>query len=259
MSYIIEPEHRLYTGVYYFHGSQDSTDEDVHFVFTELPERDSCTKFCKSTDREVSKNIIVIKDGIVSDSFFGTIDEVNNALFNTYSLHQQSFPLLVQHQVPRDIVLKDVKVIRGILSLLSRSQYREVIKKALKSSFSDRIATLNAIKLTSINFSSLNKGKGDKDILKTIAFQLAQAFGLHSDIEIYTKHSATEVYPFLYSFLYRCSTEGDIRYLEEFLHSYVEILMQYSVDETIVNGIRLATFSDYNETIDLNHEKIYTI
>ena len=186
MSYIIEPEHRLYTGVYYFHGSQDSTDEDVHFVFTELPERDYCTKFCKSTDREV-------------------------------------------------------------------------IKKALKSSFSDRIATLNAIKLTSINFSSLNKGKGDKDILKTIAFQLAQAFGLHSDIEIYTKHSATEVYPFLYSFLYRCSTEGDIRYLEEFLHSYVEILMQYSVDETIVNGIRLATFSDYNETIDLNHEKIYTI
>ena len=103
------------TGIKYIHGSADSLDKDIHYVFDELPPLNDCKVFC-STDPNENRNIIVIKDGEVVQCYKGTIDEVNNAIFRTYSLHEQSSPLLITHNIKRDAKLKAIRAVRIILS-----------------------------------------------------------------------------------------------------------------------------------------------
>ena len=76
----------------YVHGSKDSTDVDVIYVFDYLPTTVECKRFCDGQGNK-NGNIIVIEDGIVVASYKGAPDEVNNSLFSTYSLHKQD-----QHQ-----------------------------------------------------------------------------------------------------------------------------------------------------------------
>ena len=67
------------------------------------------------------------------------IDEVNNSLYYTYNLHKQDFPLIIKGPVERDIFRKDIRAVRGILSTLSRTQYRSDIKQSLKSGWNKRM------------------------------------------------------------------------------------------------------------------------
>lgn len=120
----------------YIHGSEDSLDTDVYYVVKELPSFSECRAFC-SANKEENRNLIVIKNGVVTNCFIGTNDEINNALIDTYQLHEQEYPLLITKRVSRDIPLKAIRVSRGILSLLSRTQYRSEIKEALKSNFTN--------------------------------------------------------------------------------------------------------------------------
>lgn len=84
----------------YIHGSADSIDLDTVYVFEEMPSFLQCQHFCQSHTSE-NKNIIVIGDGIVVDSFKGLPDEVNNALYTTYpyakrqQAHRLPTPILV--------------------------------------------------------------------------------------------------------------------------------------------------------------------
>lgn len=87
-----------------------------------MPSFQECQTFC-SVDINENRNIIIINGGIVTDCFKGTIDEVNNGLFRTYSLHQQRYPLLVTELVNRDIVIKIIRVLRCLLSALKRNLY----------------------------------------------------------------------------------------------------------------------------------------
>ena len=48
----------------YIHGSADSTDLDVVYVFEEIPSFEECQLFCRSDPKE-NRNIIVVRDGIV--------------------------------------------------------------------------------------------------------------------------------------------------------------------------------------------------
>ena len=107
----------------YIHGSGDSTDTDVVYVVDALPDKAECKRFCSESPVE-NRNLITIKDDVVSEVYKGTADEVNNALLATYSLHEQSYPLLVTRAVERIVPLKYVRGIRIILSHLTRSQYR---------------------------------------------------------------------------------------------------------------------------------------
>ena len=115
----------------YIHGSADSIDLDTVYVFEEMPSFLQCQLFCQSSTSE-NKNIIVICDGIVVDCFKGLPDEVNNALYTTYPLHIQEYPLLVNRMVSRDIFLKDITVTRKLLSSLTRTNLRPAIKEALR-------------------------------------------------------------------------------------------------------------------------------
>ena len=149
----------------YIHGSEDSTDVDVVYVVDELPDKAECKRFC-SEDSNENRNLITIKDGAVIEVYKGTVDEVNNALLSTYGLHEQSYPLLVKKHVERIPPLKYVRGVRIILSHLSRSQYRERVKKALRSNWRDRLNELLDIDITTIDFSTLNKHMDREDILK---------------------------------------------------------------------------------------------
>lgn len=161
----------------YIHGSEDSLDLDVYYVFDELPSFDECRKFC-SADPDENRNIIVIKNGIVVDCFIGTCDEINNGLIDTYNLHNQKYPLIITNRLQRDKEMKYIRATRGILSILSKTHYRPIIKNALNSNWSERLEALKELDLTTIDFNNLGKRMNGSDMLKVIAFQLGQSLGL---------------------------------------------------------------------------------
>ena len=223
----------------YTHGSEDSTDIDVMYVFDSLPTKQECKEFC-SADPTENRNICVINDGEVVACYKGTPDEINNALLDTYYLHRENlkYPLLVTHKVDRDLTVKCIRCIRIILSHLSHSQYREKIKHALVSDLKTRIDTLREIDFSSIDFNSINKKMSREDILKTIAFQVGQTQALLFENECYTKSTVAEQFPPLEQFLYR-HEDSDVNVLETYLHwllNYVECYLTVN-GMTVTNGM----------------------
>lgn len=204
----------------YVHGSKDSTDLDVIYVFECEPSLEECKKFCLSKAPE-NGNIIVVKNGIVTFSYKGSVDEVNNALYRTYALHEQTFPLVIERTVQRDIILKDIKVIRKILSSLSKTKFRTEIKAALRGDWKTKLCTLKNINYYSIDFSSIPKTT-KTDLLKSFAFQIGQALALHDGRELYTKRAVADYFPELENYLYR--KETDIKDIIEYIHRFVRLM-----------------------------------
>lgn len=233
----------------YIHGSEDSLDVDVYYVFDKLPSFNECKKFC-SEDKSENRNIIVINNGVVTDCFIGTNDEINNGLIDTYNLHKQEYPLIINKRLERDKELKYIRAVRGILSHISRTQYRPEVKKALNSNWNARIQCLKQIDFTTVNFDELSKRMNKDDVLKVIAFQLGQSLGLIENIELYTKSSVAKQYPDLYNFLYR--KPDDLNIINAYKDTLCDYLEKINVRE-INNDILY--FTDKNKKIDMRHEK----
>lgn len=189
----------------YIHGSEDSTDLDVIYVFEELPSIPECQQFAQ-TRKEENINIITIREGTVSACWKGHPDEVNNALFHTYSLHHQTHPLVILRQVSRDAFLKDITVTRKILSVLTRSSLRARIKEALRGDWHHRLAVLGALDFSRIDTLPV-RGREAADAMKSMAFSLGQAMGLHAGRELYTKSEIADFLPELAPYLYRSATD----------------------------------------------------
>lgn len=244
----------------YIHGSEDSTDVDIHYVVDKLPDLAECKQFC-SKDSNENRNLIVIQNGIVTDVYKGTPDEVNNALLRTYPLHQQSSPLLVQHRVLRVRPLKYMRAVRIILSHLSRSQYRKEVKEALVSgSWHQRVSVLNSLDLSKIDFETLNKHMSGADIKKVVAYQIGQALALSpksNPTEVYTKKEIGVVFPCLKPYLQREETSIDD--LAAMLHMFCGAM--WAVAEESEDGDIVAVFEDNRERyfINLKTEKIERI
>lgn len=207
----------------YVHGSEDSVDIDVMYVFDQLPDVTTCKSICDGKGNE-NGNIIVVNDGIVVAAFKGSVDEVNNALFYTYQLHEQDYPLIIEHPVERDVILKDIKVIRKILSSFSRTQFRGDIKEALRGNWETKLLVLKNLEYEKIDFSIIPKTT-TKDLMKTLAFQIGQALALHQGIELYTKRAIAEYYPELKDYLYRedASSENMINFIRRFANEVAMI------------------------------------
>jgi len=111
----------------YIHGSEDSIDLDVHYVFDKLPEFKYCQEFCSS--KQENRNIIIVENGVVTQCFKGTTDEVNNGLYHTYNLHKQEYPLLINQTLKRDILMKDLRdYFIFIKNIISCSNKRSIEK-----------------------------------------------------------------------------------------------------------------------------------
>ncbi len=231
----------------YRHGSEDSLDKDIYYVFDELPTFHECKEFCDETCEE-NRNIITIHNGIVSGCYKGTIDEINNGLLVTYPLHEQEYPLLVERKVERDKLIKSIRVMRCFLSHHSRTIYRSIVKNALNSpSWSVRVCALKSIDLSLIN--DYGKSKRE-DILKTFAFQLCQRLALGGDIEIYTKKQAIKTYQSMEKYLYR-RPESD---LKELISKYDRFILSLeSIEFEMIENF--CYFPHYNKIINLVTEK----
>lgn len=205
-------------------GSQNSLDLDVAYVFSTLPTLQECKSFC--SDKIENRNIVVIEDGRVIQSYKGTVDEMNNVLFYTFDLHKQEVAENpVKILLPRDKMLKNIRTIRGLLSELSRTSFREQIKLALRSDWITKLNVLAAIDLNLIE----DFGKTTiEDGKKFLAFQLGQTMALNDDIEVYTKDCVGKLYPSMSKYLNR-QQETSFDDLDVLWKEYVNYLFQLDV------------------------------
>lgn len=231
----------------YVHGSEDSTDLDVHYVFDNLPSFNECQIFC-SSDPSENRNIIVIKKGIVTDCFKGTPDEINNGVFLTYSLHEQNCPLLVKELIPRDALIKSVRAVRCLLSHYSRTSFRSLVKSALRSpSWDEKLQALRQI-----DFKGVNDFKKDtrENVFKIFAFQIGQTLGLLDGVELFTKSSIASHFPLLRPYLYRKENHdaADMCLMIQQFLDRMQTLAHEEIDDFVY-------FSSFDKTIHLVKEE----
>lgn len=238
------------------YGSGNSVDVDILYVVDKLPETiKECKDFCNEYKNENENlNIGVITNGVLSECFKGTTDELNNSIYHTYNLHRQDDRLMIERTVERDVFLKIIRAVRSILSHFSRSQLRTTIKNALKSSWEDRMVALRDIaNEDSFDFDSLNNNMTKYDILKLVAFQIGQTKALIDGNELYTKDEVSNKYPQLKSYMER--TDDSWFTIKKELGDFVDLLSHFMVcPKNIVESKTNVGF-----IIDSSHYIVYNL
>lgn len=218
--------------IFQLFGSKSSEDYDVIIFVDEIPNIADAKLLCKNFDKllymkfvdagmkikKLNSNIAILKNGIITDVYKGTADEVNNSLYLTYNLHKQFFPNQIEKLVERDIDIKIMRASRFMLMYLSRTEHRFEVKRSLKSNFIKKIKTLENIDLSNIT------QLGDKsinwhDYLKSMSFQILQSLSLMDGLELYTKEELCEYCPDLQPMLMR--TGQDLKLLEKYKIEFV--------------------------------------
>lgn len=217
--------------IYQIFGSENSLDVDLVFFIEKMPET-IAEKLALSKElsrsivsffpeKVINANLAVCKNGHLTEVYKGTTDELNNALFHTYDLHKQKQENRIKKLLVRDADLKFLRSTRMILSFVSKTEYRVLVKKALNGNLKEKIQALEKLDLTKIVF--FGKGKNNTDILKSIAFQLGQCISLLEGKELYTKNQIAENFPELRKYLFRQENVNLNDLQKELLH-FVELL-----------------------------------
>lgn len=225
-------------------GSEDSVDYDVMIQVPEIPSISDSKSLCLSQDdhlknilgseKKINSNLAVIENGIIVKVFKGVPMECNNSIFRTYKYHRQYFPLFIERTFwdPSYPALKSARALRILLSFLSRTEHRTIVKEALRGNAMDKITTLRRINISDIK--DFGKNNQDKlEINKTIAFQLGQTIAILDGTEIYTKTDIGDLFPKLLIPLKRKDTTDNV------LDVYKDILL----DKIMVR------FTNLNETV----------
>ncbi len=158
-----------------YFGSEDSTDTDVVFFVEALPQTiQKRSDLCKilidrhpgesQATKRINANLAVLKEGQVIQVYKGTADELNNALYHTYTLHRQDFDNQIGKLLPRHIDLKFIRCARMLLSALTQTTFRKTVKPALQSGLQARMAALKQIDLQQLT--ATEKGLSVTDIKK---------------------------------------------------------------------------------------------
>lgn len=192
-------------------GSASSLDLDLMVYLPVLPPLEEAKRISKEYNEKIevlfgnqkraNTNLAVLKDGVITEVFKGTVDEVNNSIFLTYDLHSQKHPLMVTRLLPRDKGLKLLRAARIILSFYSRTEHRPMVKKALQGDLKAKLDCLKAMDLS--REYAFDKNQSSLDVYKTVAFQFGQVLGLYSDQEFYSKEAIIDAYPELSEYLRR--------------------------------------------------------
>lgn len=238
----------------YIHGSADSTDPDVIYVVDTLPALSQAQAFYREHPGE-NCNFIVVREGTVFQCLKGHPDEVNNALLRTYPLHPQTHPLLIRQPVIRDVFLKDITMTRKILSPLTRTHLRPVVKEALRGSWQHRLEVLASVDLTRTDLSGV-RSREQQDLVKSMVFSLGQAVGLHDGAELYTKADIAGHIPALTPYLYR--QPADLDAFQQVLSGHLAQLARTSFSEApdgTVTITRTGTRYDIHREIRLEQQE----
>jgi len=215
--------------IFQIFGSQNSTDTDVVFFVDVIPnEILNAANLCKqhndifasknSNTKRINTNIAVVKDGILQDVFKGTTDELNNALYYTYNLHQQEYDCQITQLLQRDVDLKYLRCARMILSFLTKTTFRNSVKKALNTDIQTKLDVLKIISLNTID--DFGTKTDITEMKKTMAFQLGQTLLLNDGIEVYTKDEVANNFTELSSYLYR-EENTDFQNLQTALSKFI--------------------------------------
>lgn len=196
-------------------GSASSQDLDVVVFIKQIPDTilassTLCDEFGKQltdflkVNKPINTNIAVVESGLLQNVYKGTVDETNNALYYTYHLHSQFFSNRIRGLLPRDTDLKILRTIRIVLSLMTKSKFRSLVKSALKGDLKEKLEVLKMV----IGESALQEEFfGQKmrwvDFQKTFAFQIGQCLALIHGQELYTKEEIGAFYSDLRPYLYR--------------------------------------------------------
>ncbi len=189
---------------YYIFGSKDSLDTDVLIISPKwaVIEKDSDLIWSIIKENYLIKypfidewkpNFISIVGGFVTDSISskGSIDSVNNSLYETYSLHEQLFALPIKAKMKRDINAAVLRCLERIFTFYKHSPDNKEYYKSIPTDIKNGTADLN-VRLARLNELDLNLTpkfkKGDEvGEYKRIAFLIGQTISLLNGIEIYTK------------------------------------------------------------------------
>ncbi len=143
-----------------YHGSEDSVDEDTFYVFKTWPSGKQCLMFCKGTTDD--RNCIYInEEGIVSRSFKGPPDEIQNEILDTFHLHKQIFSIPISQRIHRIVAPKVVKAVHYILIRIAphctegKQTLKEVLKRCKLPEMIEFIRTVNFSKISSMNSDEL--------------------------------------------------------------------------------------------------------
>ena len=203
----------------YIHGSEDSTDLDVIYIAESIPETYDCPLFCNEDPSE-NRNVAVIEDGIISWSFKGFADEVNNALLHTYPLHQQEYDLLIERSVPRDLPVKLLSVLRKSVMEFRHTTLRRDARAALRGGYDARLEMLEMTDIRRLEWTISFQEQLERR--KSLAFQFGQAIALDEGTELFTKKEIAEYLPCLQPYLYREACPPDV--LEEIKLRYIDAI-----------------------------------
>lgn len=231
----------------FIHGSEDSLDVDIVYQLDEEMDFRLCKKYCETLDG--NPNLMVVRDGVVSWCYKGSIDETNNGLFETIPLHEQEFENPIKRKVERNLGLKAIRATRGIISHLSRSCFRTDVKASLVGSFETRIELMKTLDLSKIEFDSLYANMSGADIKKLIAFQIGQTLALIDGVELFTKREIGERYCDLRPYLYRedCSVET----LNEWLKVFAESVSKIGIEDI---GDRVVSYCGHKYSLKNENE-----
>ena len=210
----------------YVHGSEDSLDTDVIYIVDELPPLNECAEFCNSNDAE-NRNLAIVRDGVVVRCYKGFPDEVNNAVLTTYPLHKQDDELLISRRLPRDLLMKQLSVLRKFLMEMRHTTFSSGARKALRSGFSQRLGFAESVDLRTVTWEI--SGTLQTECKKRIAFQFGQAIALGKGQEVYTKRGIADCIPKLEPYLYR--TECNIDALETTREQFVQELQGLTIKD----------------------------
>lgn len=201
---------------YTIFGSKDSLDYDVMVYVDSIPPIQKCKELCAEyeellkaelPDKKINVNLAVVDDGQIVSVFKGTPDECNNSILLTHYFHEQKHPVLVKRRTERDVPLKLARGLRSVLSFLSRTEYRPLVKKALKGTAEEKLSALEQIDLAAI----ADLGKNNQDVVefyKQAAFQIGQCLALIDGEELYTKEQIRSEFPRLGPYLQRLPKDG---------------------------------------------------
>lgn len=227
-------------------GSKSSTDYDIMIFVKNIPINEfDATSLCKGYNiilpicnpsifvnkKPMNSNLAILGQNKLLEIYKGTLDECNNSLIDTYHLHT-NYEQYVKDRFKRDIQIKALRTARVILSFLSRTEFRSIIKKALKSDLTEKLEVLKIIDLSKISYLG-SRNIIFKDYVKTIAFQLGQTNSLMlNNTELYTKESIIKEYPFLKPHLMR-DDNVDLNILELGKLTFIDLCENFNFDSLI--------------------------
>lgn len=212
----------------FIHGSPDSKDCDRDYLFDEMPPTALCHMFCQGVKDD--RNLIVVDKNlqVIVKAHKGNPDECNNALLSTYPLHKQNFPCPVARKVTRVIPLKVFGTLRKLVGALAEyPPCREEAKRLMKDLDGHKKRVLF---ISKVNFHECWPALSI-EVLKMVAFQLAQSLALMEGSELYTKQDTVLAFPSLHPFLYRKEHEvgSALSALNECRDSFVSAIQQIKV------------------------------